>query len=311
MQNDAVAGISVGFMVVPQGMAYASSAGLPSVFGLYGAFLPCLVYCCLGSSRQLAVGPVAVTSLLFASNLHSLIPCSQAISNPNSPGTPELMECQLQYNQVVSNSSECHAVGSSTMSRRCTAPLRHDSTGAYHLLGASLRRTTEFPTTATISRLAPDLPSLGLHSPYAGDLGHLPGSPSLEPSILQVIQVTSYHVLHLHQRLVPDPPPLDTPSPGDPGHLHRIPYLHGPGSAAHGLDHQVSLPRRHRGVHDGGRHHDWNGPGTVHPSAMQPSALPARPIPMHLPSLLLDPSPGPYTSTMPTAARGVKQDCQP
>ena len=120
IQNDAVAGISVGFMVVPQGMAYASSAGLPSVFGLYGAFLPCLVYCCLGSSRQLAVGPVAVTSLLFASNLHSLIPCSQAISNPNSPGTPELMECQLQYNQVVSHPRKCQAVGSSTMRWRIT-----------------------------------------------------------------------------------------------------------------------------------------------------------------------------------------------
>ena len=106
MQHDIISGVSVGFMVVPQGMAYASSAGLPSVFGLYGAFLPCLVYCCLGSSRQLAVGPVAVTSLLFASNLHSLIPCSQGISNPNSPGTSELVECQQQYNQVVSESPE-------------------------------------------------------------------------------------------------------------------------------------------------------------------------------------------------------------
>ena len=101
MQHDIAAGISVGFMVVPQGMAYASSAGLPSVFGLYGAFLPCLVYCCLGSSRQLAVGPVAVTSLLLAANLGSLIPCSQGITNPNSPGTPELVSCQAQYNHVA------------------------------------------------------------------------------------------------------------------------------------------------------------------------------------------------------------------
>ena len=43
-QMDLIAGISVGFMVVPQGLAYASSAGVTSVFGLYGAFLPCLVY---------------------------------------------------------------------------------------------------------------------------------------------------------------------------------------------------------------------------------------------------------------------------
>ncbi len=48
MQHDFVAGISVGFMVVPQGMAYSNSAGLPSVYGLYGAFLPCLVYSLFG-----------------------------------------------------------------------------------------------------------------------------------------------------------------------------------------------------------------------------------------------------------------------
>jgi len=43
-QMDLIAGVSVGFMVVPQGLAYASSAGVTSVFGLYGAFLPCIVY---------------------------------------------------------------------------------------------------------------------------------------------------------------------------------------------------------------------------------------------------------------------------
>jgi MFS superfamily sulfate permease-like transporter len=52
-QNDIVAGLSVGAMVVPQGMSYAKLAGLPSVYGLYGAFVPCLVYALLGSSRQL------------------------------------------------------------------------------------------------------------------------------------------------------------------------------------------------------------------------------------------------------------------
>eukprot|EP00798_Chlamydomonas_sp_ICE-L_P001367 gene1367-32731_t len=56
-QADAIAGISVGFMVVPQGMSYANSAGLPSVYGLYGAFLPCIAYTLVGSSKQLAVGP--------------------------------------------------------------------------------------------------------------------------------------------------------------------------------------------------------------------------------------------------------------
>ena len=52
-QWDLGAGLSVAAMVIPQGMSYANLAGLPSVYGLYGAFVPCLVYSVLGSSRQL------------------------------------------------------------------------------------------------------------------------------------------------------------------------------------------------------------------------------------------------------------------
>ena len=62
---DVLAGLSVGAMVIPQGMSYANLAGLPQVYGLYGAFVPCLVYSLLGSSKQLSVGPVAVTSILL------------------------------------------------------------------------------------------------------------------------------------------------------------------------------------------------------------------------------------------------------
>jgi hypothetical protein len=69
---DVLAGLSVGAMVIPQGMSYANLAGLPQVYGLYGAFVPCLVYSLLGSSRQLSVGPVAVTSILLGNGLESL-----------------------------------------------------------------------------------------------------------------------------------------------------------------------------------------------------------------------------------------------
>lgn len=53
MQWDLGAGLSVAAMVIPQGMSYANLAGLPQVYGLYGAFVPCLVYSVLGTSRQL------------------------------------------------------------------------------------------------------------------------------------------------------------------------------------------------------------------------------------------------------------------
>jgi sulfate transporter 4 len=79
-QNDVLAGLSVAAMVVPQGMSYATIAGLPTVIGLYGAFVPCMVYSLLGSSKQLAVGPVAVTSLLIGNGLKDILPAVWAAS---------------------------------------------------------------------------------------------------------------------------------------------------------------------------------------------------------------------------------------
>ncbi|MEO1059885.1 MAG: sulfate permease [Actinomycetota bacterium] len=72
LRSDLLAGLTVGAMLVPQGMAYALLAGLPPEIGLYAAIVPVLVYAVLGTSRQLAVGPVAIVSLLTASALGEL-----------------------------------------------------------------------------------------------------------------------------------------------------------------------------------------------------------------------------------------------
>lgn len=72
LSGDLSAGLTVGIMLIPQGMAYAMIAGLPPVFGLYAALLPQVIYALTGTSRQLAVGPVAMDSLLVASGLGAL-----------------------------------------------------------------------------------------------------------------------------------------------------------------------------------------------------------------------------------------------
>jgi SulP family sulfate permease len=64
LRGDLAAGLTVAVMLVPQAMAYAMLAGLPPVVGLYASTLPILAYVLLGSSRHLAVGPVAMVSLL-------------------------------------------------------------------------------------------------------------------------------------------------------------------------------------------------------------------------------------------------------
>lgn len=66
LSGDLSAGITVGIMLIPQGMAYAMLAGLPPIYGLYAALVPQLVYALTGTSRQLGVGPVAMDSLLVA-----------------------------------------------------------------------------------------------------------------------------------------------------------------------------------------------------------------------------------------------------
>ena len=71
-RGDTVAGLTVGIILIPQGMAYAMIAGLPPVYGLYAALFPVLIYAFLGTSRQIAVGPVAMDSLVVAAGLGSL-----------------------------------------------------------------------------------------------------------------------------------------------------------------------------------------------------------------------------------------------
>ena len=78
LKSDIVAGITVTILLVPQGMAYALIAGLPPIYGLYAALVPQIVYAFLGTSRKLAVGPVAMDSLLVAAGLSAL-----SIIDPN------------------------------------------------------------------------------------------------------------------------------------------------------------------------------------------------------------------------------------
>ncbi len=72
LRVDAVAGLTVALVLIPQSMAYAQLAGLPAYYGLYASFLPPMIAALFGSSRQLATGPVAVVSLMTAASLAPL-----------------------------------------------------------------------------------------------------------------------------------------------------------------------------------------------------------------------------------------------
>ncbi len=83
--NDLVAAAIVTIMLIPQSLAYAMLAGLPPEAGLYASILPILAYALLGTSRSLAMGPVAVVSLMTLA----------AASNIAPPGSPDFIAAVL------------------------------------------------------------------------------------------------------------------------------------------------------------------------------------------------------------------------
>lgn len=85
LSGDINAGLIVAIMLIPQGMAYAMLAGLPPVIGLYASTIPLIIYALFGTSRQLAVGPVAMVSLLVLSGVSLLA----------EPGTDEYISLVL------------------------------------------------------------------------------------------------------------------------------------------------------------------------------------------------------------------------
>lgn len=85
LTNDLVAAAIVTIMLIPQSLAYAMLAGLPPEVGLYASMLPIVAYAVFGTSRSLAVGPVAVVSLMTLTAASSVAP----------PGSPAFIAATL------------------------------------------------------------------------------------------------------------------------------------------------------------------------------------------------------------------------
>ncbi len=83
--GDLIAGVVVAIMLVPQAMAYAMLAGLPPQVGLYASIVPLILYSLFGTSNSLAVGPVAMVSLLVVAGVGELA----------VPGSPEFIQLCL------------------------------------------------------------------------------------------------------------------------------------------------------------------------------------------------------------------------
>jgi len=78
LRSEALAGLAVGLMVIPQGVAYAVLAGMPPVTGIYASILPALLAVLFSASTRLSVGPTALTCLLVSAGLTGLAPPGSA-----------------------------------------------------------------------------------------------------------------------------------------------------------------------------------------------------------------------------------------
>ncbi|KAK9067600.1 hypothetical protein SSX86_011711 [Deinandra increscens subsp. villosa] len=78
LKSDVIAGITIASLAIPQGISYAKLANLPPILGLYSSFIPPLVYAMMGSSKDLAVGTVAVASLLTGSMLGAVVNANES-----------------------------------------------------------------------------------------------------------------------------------------------------------------------------------------------------------------------------------------
>lgn len=94
LRADAWAGISVGLIMIPQAIAYATLAGMPPETGLYAALVPSVIGILFGSSPLLSVGPVALTSMLVFGSLSTM-------STPGSPHWVTLAIWMAIYSGLV------------------------------------------------------------------------------------------------------------------------------------------------------------------------------------------------------------------
>lgn len=90
-RSDLLAGITVAFMLIPQGMAYSVVAGLPPEYGLYACIFPPMIYALLGTSNKISMGPVALDSILIITGLSVLA----------EPGSDEYLELAIALTLMV------------------------------------------------------------------------------------------------------------------------------------------------------------------------------------------------------------------
>ena len=205
LKGDAIAGLTVAVVLIPQAMAYAMLAGLPPVYGLYAGAVTPLIGALWGSLRQLATGPIAIMSLLV---LTTLTPIAE-------PGSPQFVELAFLLAFLVGGIYLLIGVfrlglimsfisHSAVMGFTSAASLIIISTQLPHLFGIQIERHEYmFPKLIAIGQALP-----GLHWPTLGigllALGIIYGIKRFKPNfpgalVALVVTTLIVYFLNLHE----------------------------------------------------------------------------------------------------------------
>jgi len=101
LKSDLIAGLTVGVMVIPQSMSYANIAGLQYIYGMYAACVPTFIYAFFGQSSQLAVGPVAMVSLIVEAGLRGVLTEEQCPGWTEASGKQQYEVCFKEYASIA------------------------------------------------------------------------------------------------------------------------------------------------------------------------------------------------------------------
>uniref|UniRef100_A0A914CH16 SLC26A/SulP transporter domain-containing protein n=1 Tax=Acrobeloides nanus TaxID=290746 RepID=A0A914CH16_9BILA len=111
IKYDILGGISDGIMHIPQGMAYASLAGVPPIHGVYASFFVTIAYLVFGTSRHISVGTFAVASMMTGAVRYRLIPDVSSENLNSSTGSSTLLDVGYPVTPLMLTASLTLGVG--------------------------------------------------------------------------------------------------------------------------------------------------------------------------------------------------------
>lgn len=162
LQGDVVAGITIGIILIPQGLAYAQLAGLPAIWGLYTGLMPLIPFALLSPTPHISIGPFAICSLLSSQALLSAVDCDVTANKnpypPNCEDDPDYLHAAIVLTFLVAGTQLFLSLigAGEAISRVLSSPVTkaYCSACAFYIATSQIKNFLEISVRSTNSPLA-------------------------------------------------------------------------------------------------------------------------------------------------------------